>query len=98
MQAVYVAPPHPDWKAGDKQPIPYEGKYITVNTLERGAAANYPLVISSITPRPIGFLGTLSAEGKRNLSPYSYFGAMGHDPPLVRIFPTKWAFVAPTSS
>lgn len=40
-------------------------------------------VISSVIPRPIGFMSTVSAAGQVNLSPYSYFGAMGHDPPMV---------------
>ena len=42
-------------------------------------------VISSVVPRPIGFMSTVSEKGKVNLSPYSYFGAMGHDPPMVRV-------------
>ena len=44
----------------------------------------YPLVISAIVPRPIGFLSTISADGTRpNLSPFSYFSAVSHDPPMV---------------
>ena len=76
--------PHPDWKPGDSQPIPYEGDYITLDPAVLGGSACYPLVISAVVPRPIGFLSTQSDAGKVNLSPYSYFGAMGHDPPLVR--------------
>ena len=30
-------------------------------------------------------LTVLSAQGVRNLSPYSYFGVMSHDPPYVTI-------------
>jgi hypothetical protein len=65
--------------------VPYDGGgFKTLNVQEMEASANYPLVISTVVPRPIGFLSTVSKDGNLNLSPYSYFGAMGHDPPLVR--------------
>lgn len=45
--------------------------------------ANYKLIISGIVPRPIGFLSTKSADGtSENLSPFSYFQAVDHDPPI----------------
>lgn len=83
LQIRTVQPPHPEWTPGTPQPIPYPGSYITLDPAELGGSACYPLVISAVVPRPIGFLGTQSAKGAVNLSPYSYFGAMGHDPPLV---------------
>jgi len=36
-----------------------------------------------IAPRPIGWFTTLNAEGRLNLAPYSYFNAVGDDPPVV---------------
>lgn len=36
-----------------------------------------------IGPRPIGWMGTLSQEGVANLSPYSFFNALNHNPPLL---------------
>ncbi|CAK0787301.1 hypothetical protein CVIRNUC_010519 [Coccomyxa viridis] len=45
----------------------------------------YPFTISSVIPRPIGFVASLSKEGVPNLSPYSYFNVMSHDPPYVCI-------------
>ena len=39
-------------------------------------------------------MSTVSEEGKVNLSPYSYFGAMGHDPPMVCI-PRRRAVLIP---
>src|SRR4051794_21608309 len=38
---------------------------------------------SLIGPRPIGWIGTRSAEGKRNLAPYSFFHAVSDGPPIV---------------
>jgi hypothetical protein len=83
LQATFAEPPHPEWTPGTPQQLPFPGSYISVDPKKLGGSACYPLVISAIVPRPIGFLSTISAEGTVNLSPYSYFGAMGHDPPLV---------------
>ena len=36
-----------------------------------------------ITPRPIGWIGTLDPAGLPNLAPYSFFNAIGSDPDMV---------------
>ncbi len=36
-----------------------------------------------VAPRPIGWLSTLSAEGRPNLAPYSFFNAVCGRPPMV---------------
>ncbi|WP_281968109.1 flavin reductase family protein [Roseovarius nanhaiticus] len=36
-----------------------------------------------ITPRPIGWIGTLDPGGLTNLAPYSFFNAIGSDPDMV---------------
>src|SRR5688572_33244341 len=36
-----------------------------------------------VTPRPIGWISTVSAKGELNLAPYSYFNAFSSNPPLV---------------
>lgn len=36
-----------------------------------------------VAPRPIGWIGTVSAEGRRNLAPYSFFNAVSDRPPIV---------------
>jgi len=36
-----------------------------------------------VGPRPIGWIGTLDVEGRRNLAPYSFFNALNYLPPLV---------------
>ena len=36
-----------------------------------------------VAPRPIGWFTTLNAAGQVNLAPYSYFNAMGDDPPVI---------------
>lgn len=36
-----------------------------------------------VGPRPIGWIGTASREGVRNLAPYSFFNALNHQPALL---------------
>jgi flavin reductase (DIM6/NTAB) family NADH-FMN oxidoreductase RutF len=43
---------------------------------------NYSLLVSGIVPRPIGFVSTISKDGKQNLAPFSYFQCVDHDPPV----------------
>ena len=78
--------PHPEWVPGEAQPAPFPPEYHTVDPAHTPASELYPLVISSIVPRPIGFVSSVSADGKStNLAPFSYFGTMGHDPPTLAI-------------
>ena len=36
-----------------------------------------------VAPRPIGWIGTVAADGTRNLAPYSYFNAVCDAPPML---------------
>ena len=36
-----------------------------------------------VGPRPIGWISTLDAAGRRNLAPYSFFNAFNYRPPIV---------------
>ncbi|MDN4051672.1 flavin reductase family protein [Massilia sp. YIM B02763] len=36
-----------------------------------------------VGPRPIGWIGSLSADGVPNLAPYSFFNAFNYTPPIV---------------
>lgn len=72
--------PHPDWQPGSKQPNPWGStNFITLDPNEMGAGA-YPMVISMVTPRPIAFISSQDKAGTVNVSPYSYFNVMAHDP------------------
>jgi flavin reductase (DIM6/NTAB) family NADH-FMN oxidoreductase RutF len=46
-------------------------------------AIRYKIVNSTITPRPIAWNTTLSAQGVVNAAPYSFFHAVGTEPPMV---------------
>lgn len=51
------------------------------NELEHTAV--YKLLTGSIIPRPIGWISSVSENGINNLAPFSYFNAVGDDPPHV---------------
>lgn len=44
-----------------------------------------------VAPRPIGWIGSISAEGEENLAPFSYFNAFSADPPIVGFAPNARA-------
>jgi flavin reductase (DIM6/NTAB) family NADH-FMN oxidoreductase RutF len=43
----------------------------------------YKLVVSTIVPRPIAWVVTLDRNGRLNAAPFSFFNALGSDPPIV---------------
>jgi len=45
----------------------------------------YKLMTATITPRPIAWVTTRSADGVVNAAPYSFFNMMGHEPPTVAL-------------
>jgi flavin reductase (DIM6/NTAB) family NADH-FMN oxidoreductase RutF len=45
----------------------------------------YKLLTSTVVPRPIAWVVTQSSAGVVNAAPYSFFNAVGGDPPLVSI-------------
>jgi flavin reductase (DIM6/NTAB) family NADH-FMN oxidoreductase RutF len=86
-QFHYVQTPKPDWKPGDgaNTPAPSNSKHREIDPYAEGRPAthNYKMLISGIVPRPVGFVSTISADGKStNLAPFSYFSLISHDPPL----------------
>lgn len=47
----------------------------------------YKIMIGSIVPRPIGWISSLSQEGKANLAPFSFFNAVCANPPTILFCP-----------
>jgi flavin reductase (DIM6/NTAB) family NADH-FMN oxidoreductase RutF len=47
----------------------------------------YKLLIGLVVPRPIGWIGSVSAAGVRNLAPFSFFNAVAATPPTVLFSP-----------
>jgi flavin reductase (DIM6/NTAB) family NADH-FMN oxidoreductase RutF len=43
----------------------------------------YKILTGSVIPRPIGWISSISKDGILNLAPFSFFNAVGEDPPHV---------------
>ncbi|MEZ5377405.1 MAG: flavin reductase family protein [Acidimicrobiales bacterium] len=50
---------------------------------ELQGADPYKLLTGLVVPRPIGWIGSVSADGVHNLAPYSFFNAVSGNPPMV---------------
>jgi hypothetical protein len=79
--------PYPEWKYGEG--VPDNGASLAQKHHEidpyapaRPMINNYRLLVSGIAPRPVGFLSTINSQGQKNLSPFSYFQVIDHDPPM----------------
>jgi flavin reductase (DIM6/NTAB) family NADH-FMN oxidoreductase RutF len=46
-------------------------------------------LLSAISPRPIAFASTVDAQGRPNLSPFSFFNVFGANPPIVIFSPAR---------
>lgn len=55
------------------------------DTAALGGRERYQLLTSLVVPRPIAWVSTRSAEGRRNLAPFSYFAAVAATPFLVSV-------------
>ncbi|KAJ9144618.1 FMN-binding split barrel [Pleurostoma richardsiae] len=85
--------PDPEWTWGagvrgreptEPPPTASEPTHVDIDPYAEGRSmmANYRLLVSGVVPRPIGFLSTVSADGRaENLAPFSYFQVVDHDPP-----------------
>jgi len=49
----------------------------------------YSLLLGSIVPRPIGVIGTMNAEGRHNLAPFSFFNAVSSEPMVLMFCPVS---------
>jgi flavin reductase (DIM6/NTAB) family NADH-FMN oxidoreductase RutF len=67
--------------------MPRKETELIINPEEQDARNIYKLMIGSIVPRPIAFVSTISAEGIRNLAPFSFFTGVCANPPVVCFCP-----------
>jgi len=54
---------------------------------DREGRDNFKTMLSCVLPRPIAFVSTISAAGVANLAPFSFFNAVGSNPPAVMFSP-----------
>ena len=51
------------------------------------ADRGYALLVSLVTPRPIAWVTSFSLDGKLNAAPFSFFNALGANPPIIGFCP-----------
>jgi len=51
------------------------------------AHRSYALLVSLVTPRPIAWVTSLSPDGQVNAAPFSFFNALGANPPIIGFCP-----------
>ena len=61
------------------------GDWISIVPTDLDPREAYRLLISAVVPRPIGWTSTVGADGSLNLAPFSFFNAVGGNPPTVLI-------------
>jgi flavin reductase (DIM6/NTAB) family NADH-FMN oxidoreductase RutF len=49
----------------------------------------HPFLVGAVAPRPVAFASTIDAEGRVNLSPYSFFNAFSSNPPILVFSPAN---------
>lgn len=49
----------------------------------------HALLLGAVGPRPIAFASTVSPQGERNLSPFSYFNVFSSNPPILIFSPSR---------
>ncbi|MBO2007435.1 flavin reductase family protein [Hymenobacter negativus] len=49
----------------------------------------HPFMVGAVAPRPVAFASTVDAEGRVNLSPYSFFNAFSANPPILVFSPAN---------
>ena len=57
--------------------------------IDAGDAALDNLIKYAVAPRPICFASTVDAAGRVNLSPFSYFNLVSHNPPVCMFSPVR---------
>ena len=54
-----------------------------INATELPGRKAYRLLVDCVVPRPIAWVSTVDGEGRVNLAPFSFFQAVGAEPPAV---------------
>ena len=56
---------------------------VAIDPSNQAYEENYRTIISATTPRPIGWISTVSSDGIDNLAPFSHFNNLCPSPPVV---------------
>ena len=61
----------------------------SLNPADLTPAQWHPFLVGAVAPRPVAFVSTNDAEGRVNLSPYSFFNAFSSNPPILVFSPAN---------
>ncbi|MCD8404627.1 flavin reductase family protein [Tenacibaculum dicentrarchi] len=62
---------------------------LSLDPKELPVAKLHSYLLGAIAPRPIAFASTVDADGKPNLSPFSFFNVFGANPPMLIFSPAR---------
>jgi flavin reductase (DIM6/NTAB) family NADH-FMN oxidoreductase RutF len=62
---------------------------ITFDPKELSVQKVHQLLLGAVGPRPIAFASTVDAEGRNNLSPFSFFNVFSANPPILIFSPAR---------
>ncbi|RYG94627.1 MAG: flavin reductase family protein, partial [Alphaproteobacteria bacterium] len=60
-------------------------RFVTLPTQDMSTEEAYRLLCGCVTPRPVAWITTQSAEGRVNAAPFSSYNYVAHSPPMVAI-------------
>src|SRR5215212_244858 len=60
-------------------------EYTQLDPQMLGQRETYKLLIGCVVPRPIAWVSTIDLAGVHNLAPFSFFNAIGSNPPAISI-------------
>ncbi|KAN0128132.1 hypothetical protein V8E53_014047 [Lactarius tabidus] len=87
-------PPNKHWKVGDGLSETQLGQdwkadeelgWKTWEMAKTSTADATQILNSTVIPRPIAFVSTLSAENSPNLAPFSFFQVVAYNPPIISV-------------
>ncbi|PCJ94097.1 MAG: flavin reductase [Flavobacteriaceae bacterium] len=66
-----------------------EKQFKAIKVSELSAVEMARLLTSTVTPRPIALVSSIDAEGRVNLSPFSFFNVFSMNPPILVFSPSR---------
>ena len=72
------------WKPGDPIPSPVT-QWTSIDPRNISQPEMYKLLISTILPRPIALISTVSPAGIGNVAPFSFFNGVSSSPPCLSV-------------
>lgn len=63
--------------------------YIDLGNTEKSWQDIYKLIVTFVNPRPIALVSSISADGVRNLAPFSFYNFVSANPPMLMVCPSR---------